>query len=75
MTPRTRKLFGTMALLAFVIVYCLLAMGAAIVMQVNKAGPAAELVYFALAGLLWVPPAALIIWWMQRSPPAPVSEA
>ena len=71
MNPRTRKLFGTMALLAFVSAYCLLAMAAAIVMQVNKAGPAAELAFFALAGLLWVPPAAWIIWWMQRPPPEP----
>lgn len=68
MPPRTRKLLGTMALLVFVMIYCLLAMAAAIVLQVNNAGHIAELAYYALAGLLWVPPAAAIIWWMQRIP-------
>ena len=68
MPPRTRKLAGTIALLALIAVYALLAMAAAIVLQVNHAGPLAELAYFAAAGLLWVPPAAAIIWWMQRTP-------
>lgn len=70
MPPRTRKLIGAMALLVFVIIYCLLAMAAAIVLQVNDAGRVAELAYYVLAGLLWVPPAAAIIWWMQQTPPA-----
>lgn len=68
MNSRTRKLIGTMALLVFVIVYCMLVMGVAIVMQVNNAGSAAELAYYVLAGLLWVPPAACIVWWMQKPP-------
>jgi len=68
MPPRTRKLIGTVALLLFIAVYALLAMAVAIVLQVNQAGHGAELAFFAVAGLLWVPPAAWIIWWMQRTP-------
>ena len=32
----------------------------------------AEFAYYVLAGLAWVPPAAVIVWWMQRTPPAAV---
>jgi hypothetical protein len=67
-TPRTRKLIGTIALLVFLTVYALAAMVAAIVLQVNSS-KAVELAYYVLAGLLWVIPAGLLIKWMQR--PAP----
>lgn len=67
MTLSQRKLIGTVALLLFLIVYALLAMVAAIILQVN-ASKAAELAYYVLAGLLWVPPAALLIRWMHRTP-------
>jgi len=66
MTPRTRKLAGTILLLILIAVYALLAMGVAVVMQVNDASKAAELIYYVVAGLLWVLPAGLIIRWMQR---------
>jgi peptidoglycan/LPS O-acetylase OafA/YrhL len=66
MTQRTRKLAGTIALLIFVVCYALLAMAVAMVLQVNNAGKAAELVYYVIAGLLWVLPAALLISWMQK---------
>jgi peptidoglycan/LPS O-acetylase OafA/YrhL len=62
---RTRKLIGTMALLALVIVYSLVAMMIAIVLQVN-ASPFVELAYYVIAGLAWVFPAGAIIWWMQK---------
>jgi hypothetical protein len=64
----TRKLVGTVVLFLFLVVYVLLAMAVAIVLQVNGAGAVAQFFYHALAGLLWVPPAALIISWMQREP-------
>jgi hypothetical protein len=70
MHPRRRKLYGTIALLIFLIIYALLAMAVAIVLQVNRVGGLGELAYYMLAGLLWVPPAGLIITWMQRTPPA-----
>jgi hypothetical protein len=65
MTPRTRKLVGAIALLVFIAAYALLAMGAAIILQVN-ASRAAELTYYVIAGLLWVLPAGVIITWMLK---------
>lgn len=68
-TMRTRKLVGTVLLLLFIVVYSLLAMVAAIVLQVN-ASKFVEVIYYIVAGLAWLPPAAWLIWWMQR-PDAP----
>lgn len=64
MTPRIRKLVGTIALLIFLAVYALAAMMTAIVLQVS-ASKTVELAYYVLAGLLWVIPAGLLIKWMQ----------
>ncbi|MDQ8697738.1 DUF2842 domain-containing protein [Hyphomicrobium sp. LHD-15] len=65
MTLRTRKLVGAIALLLFLTVYALAAMMVAIVMQVG-ASKVAELVYYPVAGLLWLPPAMWLVKWMQR---------
>ena len=72
MTIRTRKLVGTVALLMLLSVYAFLAMLVAIVIQVNgsKLG---ELVFFVIAGLAWVVPAAWLVRWMQK-PDAPAAE-
>lgn len=66
MTPRIRKLVGAILLLILIAVYSLLAMLAAVVLQVNEANKSVELLYYVVAGLLWVLPAGLIIKWMQR---------
>ncbi len=66
MTIRTRKLLGTIALLALIIVYSLLAMSVAVVLQMQNANKAVELLYYVVAGTLWVVPAGAIIWWMQQ---------
>lgn len=66
MTPRTRKLAGTIALLALVTVYALLAMAAAVVLQVKEASGTVELAYYIVAGLAWTIPAGVIIKWMQK---------
>ncbi len=66
MTMRTRKLIGTILLLVMITVYTLLAMIVAVVLEVNTTSSFVELIYYALAGLLWVVPAAWIIWWMSR---------
>ena len=65
MSPRLRKLAGTVALLVFLSVYALLAMAVAVVLQVN-ASKAVELGYYVIAGLAWVIPAGIIVKWMQR---------
>jgi Protein of unknown function (DUF2842) len=69
---RQRKLIGTVLLLVFIAVYALLAMAAAMVLQMQNANKAVELLYYIFAGLLWTIPAALLIRWMQRDdgPPA-----
>jgi len=67
MTPRIRKLVGTIILLVVIAVYCLLAMAAAVILQVNEANKTVELIYYVTAGLLWVLPAGLIIKWMQKA--------
>lgn len=65
MTVRTRKLVGAIALLVFLAVYALAAMMVAVVLQVS-ASKFAELVYYPVAGLLWVLPAMWLVRWMQR---------
>jgi cobalamin biosynthesis protein CobD/CbiB len=64
-TARMRKLAGAVVLLVFLAVYALAAMMAAVVLQVS-ASKTAELLYYPVAGLLWVPPAMWLIRWMQR---------
>jgi len=65
MTLRTRKLVGAIALLLFLTFYALAAMMVAIVLQVN-ASKLVELIYYPVAGLLWVLPAMWLVKWMQR---------
>jgi Protein of unknown function (DUF2842) len=65
MTVRTRKLVGAIALVLFLALYALAAMMAAVVLQVSGS-KAAELIYYPVAGLLWLPPAMLLVRWMQR---------
>jgi hypothetical protein len=69
MPPRTRKLLGAIALLAFLTVYVLIAMMVAIVLQVRGIGGAGEAAFYILAGLVWVLPAGVIVQWMQKSVP------
>ncbi len=66
MTQRSRKFVGTIALIAFITVYALLAMGVAVVLQVKSASAVVELIYYVVAGLLWVVPAGVLISWMQK---------
>ena len=66
MTQRKRKLVGTVALLLMIAVYAVLAVAVAIVLQVRNVSKVAELVYYIVAGLLWVLPAGWLIAWMQR---------
>lgn len=66
MTQRQRKLAGTVALLAMIIIYAFVALAVAVVLQVQNANKVVELIYYVVAGLLWVVPAAAIVSWMQR---------
>ena len=66
MSPSFRKLIGAAAMLAFVVVYALVAMALADSRPVNEApGLVRSLVYIVL-GLAWVLPMMPLILWMER---------
>jgi hypothetical protein len=65
MRPRIRKLIGTVALLALVIVWSLLAMVLAQIVLVRANG-VLDFAYYLVAGLGWVPLAMLLVSWMSR---------
>ena len=68
MSIRTRKLIGTVALLALVAVWSLLAMALAQSVLTNINGFVA-VAYYVVAGLGWVLPAMLLVRWMARPDP------
>lgn len=68
MRQRVRKAWGTFATVLFLIVYSLIAMAVG-GNYVVGAGLAAELVYFAVAGVLWLPVVMALIRWMARPDP------
>lgn len=70
MSSRTRKLIGTFVLLAFLTVYALLAMTVAVTLEVHTTSKWIELAFYAVAGLIWVIPAAGIISWMSKPDPS-----
>ena len=64
MTPRARKALGCAVLLAYLTVY--VAAAAALGAAFAQALPAwAILVYFAVAGVVWVIPLRAMVRWMQ----------
>lgn len=62
---RTRKLIGTIVMLAMLVAYALAVTSLAITV-LPRANKLVELAFYAVAGLLWVLPAGLLIWWMHR---------
>lgn len=65
MSESTRKLIGMILLVTFVGFYALLVMALS-ASRLMTMGWAVQLAFYAGAGLLWVPPAAMIIRWMQK---------
>jgi hypothetical protein len=63
--PRIRKLIGTVALLALVVVWSLFAMALAQIVLVRSNG-LLDFAYYVVAGLGWVLPAMPLISWMSR---------
>lgn len=63
---RTRKLIGTFVFLAFLIVYSLIAMaiGARYLSTVHGIW---QFLFYAFAGLAWLPGAMAIISWMAKA--------
>lgn len=62
---RTRKLIGTVALIALAVCWTLLAMAMAQSVLTNISGFVAAL-FYVVAGLGWVLPAMPIVSWMSR---------
>lgn len=64
--PPLKRLFGTIVLVAFVVVY---AFFAAVIgdMTVQNASEFVRIAYYAVAGILWIFPAGALIWWMYRT--------
>jgi uncharacterized protein DUF2842 len=68
MSIRIRKLIGTVALLALVVVWALVAMAIAQPLLASANALVAGL-YYVVAGLGWVLPAMPLIKWMSRPEP------
>jgi hypothetical protein len=70
MTPRTKKLIGAIVTLIWLPIYALIAAGVG--MHLAHAMPHAPwfvlLLYYALAGTLWIVPVGLMFPWMYREP-------
>ncbi|MBR2536905.1 MAG: DUF2842 domain-containing protein [Hyphomicrobium sp.] len=66
MTQRQRKLAGTVAMFVLIIVYAFIALAVAVVLQVREANKIVELLFYIVAGLLWVLPAGVLVKWMQK---------
>lgn len=62
---RSRKLIGTFATVGFLVVYALLAMAVGGQWIVGR-GAFVELVFYIIAGLLWLPAVMVIVRWMSR---------
>lgn len=65
MGERTRKLVGTMVLVVFVVFYALVVMTLAAAKLPGTSG-VVQLLFYVVAGLAWVAPAAWLIAWMGR---------
>ena len=63
--PRIRKLLGMVILVFFVIIYAFLAM--IIGSAMAEKNLIVQVIYFTIAGLIWVLPAGLIIKWMAKT--------
>jgi hypothetical protein len=66
MSPRFKKLIGAIAILVWLPLYALVAMGVAVHL-LPHANAFAAFLYYALAGTLWIIPVGLMFPWMHRS--------
>jgi len=65
MTPRQRKFIGMVAIVAFLIVYCLIAMALGGMLAVGLP-MVLETGFFIIAGIAWLPVVMFLIRWMSR---------
>lgn len=67
MSPRVKKLIGTIVILIWLVVYGVLASGFAVLVLRHANGFVAFL-FYAIAGTLWIVPVGLMFPWMFREP-------
>ena len=67
MSPRIKKLIGAIVLLIWLPIYALVASGIG-VRVLPHAHWAAAILFYALAGTLWIIPIGLMLPWMHREP-------
>ena len=65
MTLRQRKFIGMVAIVAFLIIYCLIAMAIGGMVAVGLP-MLLEISFFIIAGIAWLPVVMFIIRWMSR---------
>ena len=65
MTLRQRKFIGMVAIVTFLIVYCLIAMAVGGMVAVGLPLPL-EIGFFVIAGIAWLPVVMFLIRWMSR---------
>jgi uncharacterized membrane protein len=65
LSPRIKKLIGTVLILIWILFYSLLVMRLAVAI-LPDAGWLVSLLFYALAGLLWIIPVGLALPWMNR---------
>ena len=70
MSPRIKKLIGTIAIIVWIPFYAIVAMVVA-VRALPHAGPLGAFVYYAVAGTLWAVPIACLFPWLYRAPKPP----
>ena len=67
MSPRLKKFIGAIVMLIWLPVYALFAMGVG-VHVLPHANWLVTLLYYTLAGTLWIVPIGLMLPWMYREP-------
>lgn len=67
MTPRIKKLIGTIVTLIWIVIYAGLVTGVAVRVLPHANGFLA-LLFYALAGTVWIIPVGLMLPWMYREP-------
>lgn len=65
MNIRKRKLIGAISLIVLLIVYSLAAMRFAVAYILDQHA-VVHAIYFILAGVAWMPPAVMLVKWMQK---------
>jgi uncharacterized membrane protein len=73
LTPRIKKLIGTVLILFWIVIYSLIAMRLAVAI-LPGANWLVSLLFYAAAGLLWIIPVGLAFPWMNRDTRSPEGE-